>query len=235
MGGCKARPRGRRASVPGRGGGRVTQVAPHSARHGRDDTPDLLRPQAASRREPLPQGRLRGRHATGYDQGFAGVVWWTIVGSLLPGAGLIAAGRRTAGRLLVALTFIFVGGLVAFALFGDTTSFALHFATNTNNLLLVAGGALLLAFLWAFVVLGTHLSLRRFASLTGPQRALSTLLVASIIGAGGMVAAQAANYSLIGRTTLQAITDHGVPTEHQVPVHSGQADPWADIPRVNVL
>jgi polyisoprenyl-teichoic acid--peptidoglycan teichoic acid transferase len=213
----------------------VTQVAPQPARHGRDETPELLRRQPPSRREPVPEGRLRGRHATGYDQGFAGVVGWTIIGSLLPGAGLIAAGRRTAGKLLVGLTVLVAGGLVAFALFGDATSFALHFATNTNNLLLVACGAVLLAFLWAFVVLGTHLSLRRFASLTGPQRALSTLLVASIIGAGGMVAAQAANYSLIGRTTLQAITNNGVQTEHQVRLPSGQADPWAGTPRVNVL
>lgn len=212
----------------------MTQVAPQPARHGRDDTPDLLRPQA-SRREPLPEGRLRGRHATGYDQGFAGVVGWTIVGSLLPGAGLIAAGRRTAGKVLVTLTVLVVGGLVAFALFGDTTSFALHFATNTNNLLLVACGAVLLALLWAFVVLGTHMSLRRFASLTGPQRALSTLLVASIIGAGGMVAAQAANYSLIGRTTLQAITSSGSETEHPARLHAGQPDPWAGVQRVNVL
>ena len=157
------------------------------------------------------------------------------MGSLLPGAGLIAAGRRTAGKVLVTLTVLVVGGLVAFALFGDTTSFALHFATNTNNLLLVACGAVLLALLWAFVVLGTHMSLRRFASLTGPQRALSTLLVASIIAAGGMVAAQAANYSLIGRTTLQAITSSGSETEHPARLHAGQPDPWAGVQRVNVL
>jgi LCP family protein required for cell wall assembly len=219
----------------------VTQVAPHSARHGRPDTPDVGYTQYGRGRGQRAvalertHGRHRGRHATGYGQGFSGVVVWTILGSLLPGAGLIAAGRRTAGRLLLGLTLLIVAGLVGFAVFGDTTAFALRFATNTNDLLLLAGGAVAVALLWAFVVLGTHVSLRRFASLTTAQRALSGLLVMSIIAAGGMVAAQTANYSLIGRTTLQAITDHGVQTEHSVRPRTAAADPWAGTPRVNVL
>jgi len=219
----------------------VTQVAPHSARHGRPETPDDGYTEygraRGQRAVPLQQthGRRRGRHATGYDQGFSGVVGWTIIGSLLPGAGLIAAGRRTAGRLVLGLTLVIVAGLVGFAVFGDTTAFALRFATNTNDLLLLAGGAVAVALLWAFIVLGTHVSLRRFATLTTAQRALSGLLVTSIIAAGGMVAAQTANYSLIGRTTLKAITDRGVQTEHTVRPRTAAPDPWADTPRVNVL
>ena len=219
----------------------MTQVAPHSARHGRPDTPDdgyTEYGRGRGQRATPPEqrhGRRRGRHATGYDQGFSGVVVWTILGSLLPGAGLIAAGRRTAGRLLLCPTLLIVAGLVGFAVFGDTTAFALQFATNTNDLLLLAGGAVAVALLWAFIVLGTHVSLRRYASLTTGQRALSSLLVMSIIAAGGMVAAQTANYSLIGRTTLQAITDRGVQTEHTVHPRTAAPDPWAGTPRVNVL
>ncbi|MBA3907899.1 MAG: LCP family protein [Pseudonocardiales bacterium] len=219
----------------------MTQVAPESARRGRSDVPhdgytEYGRSRAQRGSAPEPSfGRHRGRHATGYDQGFSGVVGWTIIGSLLPGAGLIAAGRRTAGRLLLGVTLLTVAGLVGFALFGDTTAFALRFATNTNDLLLLAGGAVALSVLWAFVVLGTHVSLRRFATLTTAQRALSSLLVTSIIAAGGMVAAQTANYSLIGRTTLKAITDNGVSIQHQSRPKADAVDPWAGTPRVNVL
>jgi LCP family protein required for cell wall assembly len=220
---------------------RVTQVVPDSARHGRSDqglgVPPAPRPSSSFSGAPLPAPSrpLRGRHATGYDQGFGGLVRWTILGSILPGAGLVAAGRRTAGWLLLTLTTLVVVGLLAFATFGDLTTFALRLATNTTSLALLALGAVLLAVLWAFVVLGTHLSLRRFVSLTGAQRALSSALVAVVIGGGGLVAYEAASYSLLGRDTLRAITNNGVQISGAPRPKNDQVDPWAAIPRVNVL
>jgi LCP family protein required for cell wall assembly len=218
----------------------VTQVAPHSARHGRgDQRPGLPSPQRGS--FPVPDqpltadGSLRGRHATSRDQGFGGLVTWTILGSIVPGAGLIAAGRRTAGRVLLTLTVVAVVGVLAFALLGDPTSTVLDLATNTNNLMIIALGAVALALLWAFVVLGTHVSLRRFVSLTATQRALSTALVTAIIAGGAMVAYETARYSLIGKATLEAITSNGTQIAGAPRPKNGQTDPWANIPRVNVL
>jgi LCP family protein required for cell wall assembly len=218
----------------------VTQVAPHSARHGRGDQ-GLGLPSPQRGGPPFPvqpttaDGRLRGRHATSRDQGFGGLVLWTIIGSLVPGAGLIAAGRRTAGRVLVTLTVLAVMGLVAFAALGDPTSVVLGLAANTNNLMIIALGAVALALLWAFVVLGTHVSLRRFASLTALQRVMSTALVTAIVAGGAMVAYETANYSLIGKTTLEAITNNGTHISGAPRPKNGQTDPWATIPRVNVL
>jgi LCP family protein required for cell wall assembly len=218
----------------------VTQVAPHSAPSGRGD-----RGSHGERRHsmsppvrdvaPDPEGQLRGRHATAYGQGFSGVVGWTILGSVLPGAGLIAAGKKTAGQALLLLTLLVVAGLVCFALFADATSFALRFATNTTDLMLFALGAVALALAWALVVIGTHLSLRRFASLTTLQQVLSTALVVAIVAGGGLIAAKSASYSLIGRDTLQAITSNGTQIADAPRPRNAAADPWAGIPRVNVL
>src|SRR5918912_876626 len=218
----RPRPRGRmlprRAPArPEPGGVPVTQVAPHSAPSGRSDrAPRGARHRSASpppEPAPDPEGTLRGRHATSYGQGFGGVVRWTILGSILPGAGLVAAGRKTAGRALLALTFLVVTALVCFALFTDTTSFAL--------------GALGLALLWALVVIGTHVSLRRFATLTTLQRVLSTALVVAIVAGGGMIAAKTASYSLIGRDTLQAITSNGTQIPDAPRPKNNDEDPWA--------
>ncbi|MGZ4625416.1 MAG: LCP family protein [Kineosporiaceae bacterium] len=216
----------------------MTQVAPHSSRNDRDGaglgesspggSPFPTEPPASGR-------RLRGRHATSYGQGFSRVVGWTILGSVVPGLGLIAAGRRTVGRILLTLTILLVGALFAFVLLGDTTSFVLHFATSTNDLLMLAVGVLALTVLWALVVLSTHVSLRRFASLTRVQGLLSTALVTAIIAAGGLVAVRTASYSLIGRDTLKAITSSGVQIEGAPRPKNDQPDPWADVPRVNVL
>jgi LCP family protein required for cell wall assembly len=218
----------------------VTQVAPHSARHSRVDRGPGLPSQQRSE-GPLPpqwpaEDRLpRGRHATGRDQGFGRLVTWTILGSIVPGAGLIAAGRRTAGRILVTLTVVAVVGLLAFALIGDRTSLLLGMATNTNSLMIFALGAVALALLWALVVLGTHVSLRRFASLTAWQGVMSTALVTAIVAGGMMAAYETARYSLIGKATLEAITNNGTQITGAAQPKNGQTDPWASIPRVNVL
>jgi LCP family protein required for cell wall assembly len=218
----------------------VTQVAPRSGRHIRVDPGPGLAPEQRSERPPPPQwpsedGRPRGRHATGRNQGFGRLVTWTILGSIVPGAGLIAAGRRSLGRVLVTLTVVVVVGLLSFALLGDRTSLVLGLATNTNDLMIIALGAVALALLWAFVVLGTHVSLRRFASLTTWQGAMGTALVTAIVAAGMMAAYETARYSLIGKTTLEAITNNGTQITGAPKPKNGQTDPWANIPRVNVL
>ena len=220
----------------------MTQVAPQRPRrerrhpghaahaaHSRPAAPVL--PQPAAPRDP----RLRGRHATGYDQGFGGVVAWTVIGSILPGAGLIAAGRRRAGWFLLLLTALLGAAVVGFAVLGDAKSTALSVAFDVNDLMQVALALCGAALLWAGVVLASHASLRRFTVMTAWQRLLSTVLVTSIIAGGGLVAAKAASMSLIQRGVLQDVTANGTQVNNGGKPRSGQADPWANTPRVNVL
>ncbi len=219
----------------------MTQVVPPSARrerrgtghgsHARPPTSGPVFPQQA----PRHQGRLRGRHATQYDQGFSGVVTWTIIGSIVPGAGLIAAGRRKAGWALLLLTLLLAGGAAAFVLFGDAKSAALNLAFDVNDLMQVVIALAAGASLWALVVLASHLSLRRYTVLTGGQRLLSTVLVTAIIAGGGLVAAKAASLSLLQREVLQDVTANGTQVNNGGKPRKGQADPWANTPRVNVL
>jgi LCP family protein required for cell wall assembly len=220
----------------------VTQVVPQSARRERRDGSSgshgshVARPGPVfPQQSPRSQGRLRGRHATQYDQGFSGVVTWTIIGSLLPGTGLIAAGRRKAGWALLLLTLLLGAGVVAFVLFGDAKSTALSVAFDVNDLLQVVVAIGAGALLWALVVLSTHASLRRFTVMTAPQRLLSTVLVTAIIAGGGLVAAKAASLSLIQRGVLQDVTANGTQVNNGGKPRAGQADPWANTPRVNVL
>jgi LCP family protein required for cell wall assembly len=216
----------------------VTQVAPQRARHDRRHAARGAhsRPAPPVFPEPAPpQGRrLRGRHATGYDTGFSGVVTWTVIGSILPGAGLVAAGRRRAGWFLLLLTLLLGAALVAFLVLGDAKSTALSVAFDVNDLMQVTLALCGAALLWALVVLTSHASLRRFTVMTAPQRLLSTVLVASIVAGGGLVAAKAASISLIQRGVLQDVTANGTQVDNGGKPRSGQADPWANAPRVNV-
>ncbi len=225
----------------------MTQVAPHRPRRDRDrdrgptngygsHAAPPATGQVFPRQAPQPAVRpLRGRHATGYDQGFSGVVTWTILGSLLPGSGLVAAGRRRAGWLLLTLTLL-LGALAAvFVLFGDAKGAALNIALDTSNLLQVVIALLVATLVWGLVVLGTHVSLRRFTVMTRVQSVLSTALVTAIIAGGGVVAAKAASLSLLTRDTLNKVAANGTVINKNGKPLRGQPDPWAGTPRVNVL
>ena len=221
----------------------MTQVAPHSHRTG--DRPQPADPRSAGGHPgapypedmPLVEGEARGRHATTYGQGFGGVVGWTILGSILPGTGLVAAGRRGLGLAILAANVVLAGGLFA-ALYIGGIDGIITFATSPGRLLLAAVALIVGVVLWALVVLFTHASLRRYAHLTLPQRALSSGLVVAIVALVLIPAARAADYTLIAKDlTTSAIfssdSSNGTTTNSRPNVT--KADPWATIPRVNVL
>jgi LCP family protein required for cell wall assembly len=217
----------------------LSQVAPQRDRRERSDHTSGTSRRSARRaityQAPPSEPRLRGRHATGYNQGFGAVVAWTMIGSFLPGTGLIAAGRRRTGWCLLVLTLLVGAAVVGFVILGDAKSTALSVAFDVNDLLRMALVLCAGALLWALVVLASHLSLRRGTALTPVQGLLSSILVAAILAGGGLVAAKAASISLIQRGLLQDVTGNGTQVDNGGKPQSGQADPWASTPRVNVL
>ena len=222
----------------------MTQVAPHSHRSGGGQQypadPRSPRGNAGGPyREDmsLGEGEARGRHATTYGQGFGGVVLWTILGSFLPGSGLVVAGRRALGFTVLAINVLLVGGVLA-AVYVAGVSGIIDFAASPGRLVVAATVVLVLVLLWSLVVLGTHASLRRYAHLTLPQRVLSSGLVVAIVGLVLIPAARAADYSLIYKDAANSIfasdgTSGGTTTNSRP--NAAKADPWANIPRVNVL
>ncbi len=222
----------------------MTQVAPDSHR-------SRSRTRSPQRREDLDGGPggaggragdeahddgARGRHATTYGQGFGGVVRWTILGSILPGTGFIAAGRRTLGWTVLLVNLALVGGLAG-ALYVAGFRGLVTFAASPQRIVVAAAALLVLVVLWALVVLGTHASLRRYAHLTLPQRIFSSALVVSIVALVLVPASRVADYSLIYQDATSTIFAGGsgetTPAKNRPNV--AKADPWANIPRINVL
>jgi len=192
-----------------------------------------------------------GRHASGPGREFAAVVGWTLLGSLVPGARLwLRVGRR--GRRLPRMATVLPAVVVAVV----TAVVALSTWTHPTNRLTSAGLSLVeqvavdpsrLAWLavacgvgalaWTAWVVGTHVAVRRHADLRRVQRAACTLLVLSLVTIGALPAVKLADYALVTRRTLLGVfgqnTSQGVPGARQPQV--GQSDPWASLPRVNVL
>ena len=179
------------------------------------------------------------RHAV-RSQGGLRFVALTLL-ALIPGAGLIAAGRRVLGGLLLLVTLAGVALGVLTVMGGSARARALDLAVRPQALLWLAGGAVLVGVLWGLSIALTGWAARPRRTHRW-QRVLGTAFVAVLSLAVVAPSAFAARYALIQRDVVQSVfgpSGGGGGTE--AALHGGVAapgthsDPWKDTPRVNVL
>ena len=183
----------------------------------------------------------RGRHAIGDSRGFDGVIGWTVLGSVVPGLGLLVAGRRRSGQVLLVVTAVLVAAAVAAADLVDPVATGRRLLTAPDRFVVAAAVLVALVAVWAVLVVVTHVALRRAAAgagapLTRPQSAVGGVLVTALVVALSVPAGYVAVDALAARDALKSV--FGDPARQlaggQVP-HVAQADPWAGVTRVNVL
>ncbi len=176
------------------------------------------------------------RHASARGQGFGRFVALTLM-SLVPGAGLLLAGRRRSGGLLLAISAAVLVSAVALLLVGDATRRVLTFAVQPRTLALAAVVAGLVGVLWCLSILVTAWAARPAQS-SGAQRALGVALVAALCVAVAAPSSVGVRYALIQRDLVTSLFTGAVP--HSRPVKGAAVpvsgpDPWAGVPRVNLL
>jgi LCP family protein required for cell wall assembly len=205
-------------------------------------TDQLQAPRAgASAHHVAAPRRARGaravaRHASDRGQGFGRFVGLTAIGALLPGVGLLVAGRRKLGAavLLVVAAILAAAGYLLMT--GQAKSFGISTAVDPSKLLILAVVFAVGGLLWCAVIIATALAARTHR-LTGVQRGLGVVLVLSLCLTVAMPAAAAARYSLITRDLIDTVfADSPVkPIPGVVQPKPQAADPWASVPRVNML
>ena len=182
----------------------------------------------------------RARHALPPNEDFRRTVGFTVLGTVVPGVGLLAAGRRVLGSVVLA---VFVLVLVALGLAALLDRDALvSVGVDPTMLRRLSVVLIVVAALWVVVVVATHLTLRHRP--TRPQRVVGAVLVgvlAFAVAAPFAVAARTAYVSagLVG-TMFQSSKDTNSATRPTLQAaHPGdkeqQSDPWADTPRLNIL
>ena len=176
------------------------------------------------------------RHASARGQGFGRFVALTML-SLVPGAGLLLAGRRRSGALLLGLTALALAGGSALLLAGDVTRRVLTLAVQPRTLVVVAVAVALVGAVWCLSILLTAWSARP-GQLSGVQRALGVALVAALCVAVAAPSSVGVRYALIQRDLVTSLFTADVP--HSRPVKGAAVpvagpDPWAAVPRVNLL
>jgi LCP family protein required for cell wall assembly len=179
----------------------------------------------------------RGSHATGYGQGFSWVLLWTILGALIPGTGLIAAGRRRLGIFLLSLLGLGFVALVVMLLGGGLQDRAVGVAVNGQALLLIAIATPAIALIWGAVILLTNSTLRRYASLDSAQKLFGGVVVLALLGGIALPAYKVTDYAMITRSVVTSDSIFRGDTENGTNTgpNTAKADPWANKPQMNVL
>lgn len=185
--------------------------------------------QRARRAQGARRSRLQTRREQ-RNQRYGRFIGLTALGSLIPGTGLIAAGKRRLGTtVLVILAALAILALAVVVLIPPTE---LASYGGDRQMMLILGTALAAgAAAWLLIAVGSHRSLEPDGLPAGKRLAgaLVVVLSASVVVAPLAVGSR---YAFTQRDLVGNISSSGGSnTTPDVDV----SDPWADKPRLNVL
>ena len=181
--------------------------------------------------------RARARHASARGEGFGRFTGLTML-ALVPGAGLIATGRRTSGGLLLGLTISTIAGAGVLALSGNALQQVLTLAVQPRTLGVGAALVALAGTVWCLSIVATAWTARPIRPHAG-QRLLGLALVAALVVAVLAPSSVGVRYALIQRDLVKSLFVPDTATKTKpvdgaaVPV--GGDNPWEGVPRVNML
>lgn len=157
----------------------------------------------------------------------------TALGSVVPGAGLLATGRRRLGGALLGLFVLVLLAALVFLLMKGPTAAALFVAVRPRWLLGLSVGVVVGVLLVCASVVATGWSARVRPAAAGRRAAMVGwvgLLCAILL----LPAVRTAEYAFIQRDLLQSVFNPKNAVSARGP-NADNGDPWAAIPRVNVL
>ncbi|HSK25711.1 MAG TPA: LCP family protein [Jiangellales bacterium] len=182
-------------------------------------------------------GRRRARLDARRQQrssGYGRFLGFTALGTLIPGAGLVAAGRRRIGAFVLALVgLVVVAGVVVYLTV--PTSRLAAIAGDRERLALVGAVVGVVAVLWLLIAVVSHHLLEPRGLGTG-RRLIGALVVVAVATTVLGPLAVASRYAFVQRDLVSTITLSDRPrVSLTAPDDVEKEDPWATKPRVNVL
>lgn len=157
---------------------------------------------------------------------------WTIVGTYLPGSGLIRAGLRRSGLIALVIFAVVTIGLVAWAFIAPSS--LIQLGVNTTLLKVLVLVLPLITLGWLALIVATHLLLRP-QPLTRTERFLGALLVAALAFTVAAPMAVATRYSFDQSRFVDTVFRRGAEILSSTAPQLDARDPWKNKPRVNIL
>lgn len=183
----------------------------------------------ARRAQGARRARLQSRRQRRNER-YGRFIGLTALGSLIPGTGFIAAGKRRLGTtvlVIVTLLAIVALGVVALVPTSELMSYG-----GDRQMMLIVGTLLAVgALAWLLIALGSHRSLEPDGLPAGKRLAgaLVVIVTASVVVAPMAVGSR---YAFTQRELVGNLASSGGSnTTPEVNI----SDPWADKPRLNVL
>lgn len=154
------------------------------------------------------------------------------VGSLVPGVGLIAAGRKKAGWVVLVLFLLLAAGAAVYVQRSGATGL-IDDGTDTDRLNLIIGGLVAVAAAWLLTAL-ISLYLLQPRGLRTPQRLLGALVVVVVASLVVSPLSLGSRYAYTQREVIGNVFADDDQPSLTIP-ESSDEDPWAGQQRVNVL
>jgi len=163
---------------------------------------------------------------------FGRAIGLTVLGALVPGFGLIGAGRRKAGLTVLVVFLALAGGAAYLVTSGQRT--VLHWAVQPEALQILGIALPALGLAWVVVIAATFRSLGPWPA--GPvRRVVSYGLVSVLILLAMVPLSVAGRYALIQKGVVEHVFADRESRSATRPTKVTPADPWAGESRVNVL
>lgn len=161
-------------------------------------------------------------------QRYGRFLWFTAIGTIIPGAGLLAAGRRS-GKLVMWVAVL--AAVVALAVAWRTGLRSLVSSVSDPAVLgTFAMGIALVAVVWLTVAFASHRALEP-DNLPAGKRLVGSVVLMTASSLVVAPLALGARYAWTARDTIDMVSRE-TDTATQV---EDTADPWRDLPRVTVL
>ncbi len=207
--------------------------------------PDQLEHRSWSWQLPdQPLAPAHGQHDDDDDRtepSFRRAVVYTILGTAIPGLGLIAGRRRLIGSVILGL---FAAGVLALGIYATVDrQDLLGYALDPKTLRRAALALVIIALVWVAIIIASHLSLR--GRPTTSQRVVGGVLVGVLSFAVAAPMAVAARYSYVTASSVGAVfksedetksaTRPTLEATQTTPGQPKPQDPWAGKPRLNIL
>ncbi|NEE02511.1 LCP family protein [Phytoactinopolyspora halotolerans] len=199
---------------------------PHRS-HARSSHPGGGRRAAAASRSRLERRRRQRNSRYGRFLGFA------FLGSLVPGVGLVAAGRRRSGvalLVLVGLLACSAGAVLVLVPLNELASYG----GDREKLLYIGVGTAALAVLWLLAALVSHRSLEP-DGLPAPKRLTGAVVVVLAVSCVIAPMSLASRNAFTQRDLISSIAADDDEESQTTPKDIDKKDPWANKPTLNFL
>ncbi|GAA4530371.1 hypothetical protein GCM10023160_31160 [Brachybacterium paraconglomeratum] len=162
------------------------------------------------------------------------VAFWTVLTSLLPGAGLVTTRLRRIGLVLLAVVLLALVTIAAFLLFGDPLRNGMMLVTNRGVLIGAMLAAGVVGLVWALQIVLANLAHSTRERLQGAKRYLALALAALMVVAVALPFGRGVQslWALQGLVGSESVFGGGGGGDH--PFTSGK-DPWVNTERLNIM